>query len=326
MALDLVASITWPAGSTIQLVEAVATGVAVFGGPWPPVPPTDTTVIEDGIRKQAERNLDAARARLAAPGRAVETSIVVGRAADAVTAVARQSGADIIVIGSRGHGGLESMLLGSVSAEIIDSAPAPVLVARGPGIHRVTYAWDGSTCASRAGRLLVDWGIFSASEILVVSVADIVQPVWSDGDLVDAGTRDAAFDAAAEPSRTQHDQLAHEMAQQLRDAGLTAQPERRDGVPAEQIVSAAEAWNADLIVMGSHGRTGLRRLFMGSVARNVVHHSNRSVLIVREADADAATDQTTGDTARDWPDEATPDSLIYRTDSSVPRYPHPGAG
>ena len=71
------------------------------------------------------------------------------------------------------------------------------------------------------------------------------------------------------------------MAEWLRAAGLNAVPTSREGDPAEVIVAFAAAHDADLIVLGTHGRTGLRRLLMGSVARNVVIHAPCSVLLAR---------------------------------------------
>jgi len=87
---------------------------------------------------------------------------------------------------------------------------------------------------------------------------------------------------AAEATRLHYDEMAREMAGRLRVAGLAADAERRDGDAATELISAAAACNADLIVLGTHGRTGLARLVIGSVARNVVHHASCSVLIVRE--------------------------------------------
>lgn len=261
VAVDLVAALDWPTGSVIHVVEAVASGLAVFGGPWPPVPPVDTSRFDDDIRAQAEKNLAAAAERLAAPRRSVETSIVAGRAADVIVSLAEQSGADLIVLGSRGHGALETMLLGSVSSEVADHAHVPVLVARGRSVGRVVYAWVGSECAEEAAYPLTEWSVFSDADVHVLSVADV---------------------EAAQPSRSQHDQLAEEMAERLRKVGLRAIPQRRDGDPAVQIVSAAESVEADLVILGTHGRTGLRRLLMGSVARNVLAHAPCSVMLVRE--------------------------------------------
>jgi hypothetical protein len=53
------------------------------------------------------------------------------------------------------------------------------------------------------------------------------------------------------------------------------------GSPAPTIVAFAKEWDADLVIMGSHGRTGVARLLLGSVARNVLHHASCSVLVVR---------------------------------------------
>ncbi|HSD11680.1 MAG TPA: universal stress protein [Candidatus Binatia bacterium] len=54
-----------------------------------------------------------------------------------------------------------------------------------------------------------------------------------------------------------------------------------EGSPAEEILATARAWNADLIIIGSHGRTGLARIVMGSVAEQVVRHAPIPVLVVR---------------------------------------------
>ena len=53
-----------------------------------------------------------------------------------------------------------------------------------------------------------------------------------------------------------------------------------EGIPKEEIVTTSVQWNADLIVMGTHGRTGLAHLLMGSTAEYVIRHSTRPVLIV----------------------------------------------
>jgi nucleotide-binding universal stress UspA family protein len=87
---------------------------------------------------------------------------------------------------------------------------------------------------------------------------------------------------AANASRKRHDDLAVEMVALLQAAGLTAEADRREGDAATEILAAADAFKADMILMGTHGRTGLTRLVLGSVARNVLQHATCSVLIVRE--------------------------------------------
>jgi nucleotide-binding universal stress UspA family protein len=73
---------------------------------------------------------------------------------------------------------------------------------------------------------------------------------------------------------------------QLRDSGLQAEGLVARGDPRVEIVSAATEWRADLIVVGSHGRTGLKRWVLGSVAEYVVRHSPCSVEVVRRAHSD----------------------------------------
>jgi nucleotide-binding universal stress UspA family protein len=118
-------------------------------------------------------------------------------------------------------------------------------------------AVDGSEIAAEAVHAIRYWPFLSAAEIAVLSIAPSTALV----------ARYAG-----------HAELA---ADELRSVGLDAQPEVRTGEAAHGIVSFAETWDADLIVTGSHGRTGLSRLVLGSVARNVLHHAACSVLIVK---------------------------------------------
>jgi nucleotide-binding universal stress UspA family protein len=63
--------------------------------------------------------------------------------------------------------------------------------------------------------------------------------------------------------------------------GLTVETAVQEGDPRSVILDAADDWKADLIVVGSHGRTGLKRLVLGSVAQSVVAHASCSVEVVR---------------------------------------------
>jgi nucleotide-binding universal stress UspA family protein len=82
-------------------------------------------------------------------------------------------------------------------------------------------------------------------------------------------------------ARSAHERLAHESAEELRGAGLHPQVDVRSGDPATEIIAAVERTKADLVVIGSRGRTGATRAFLGSVARKVLMHVGCSVLIAR---------------------------------------------
>jgi universal stress protein A len=77
------------------------------------------------------------------------------------------------------------------------------------------------------------------------------------------------------------EKLVERMAQKLRDAGFRAEGQVARGEAREGIVEMAKEWRADLIVMGSRGRTGVSRLLLGSVAEFVARHAPCSVEIVR---------------------------------------------
>lgn len=282
LAVDLVAGLDWPVGSRITVAESVETGTALFGGPWPAVAMVQTEDIEELVRAEAQRTVTDASLRLKRPGLILEEVVLRGRPATAIVDRARDMGADLVVLGSRGHGTIASMVLGSVSAEVVDHAPGPVLVARGRRIERVVLGWDGSTCATRAADLLTAWPIFAGSNVRVVSVADVEVPWWTG--FPEAGSPEMMpmYVEATEASRRQHDELAQLMVARLQAGGLTAEADRRDGDAATEILAAADAFDADVILIGTHGRTGLQRVFLGSVARNVLHHATCSVVITRE--------------------------------------------
>ena len=204
-----------------------------------------------------------------------------GRPATAIADAARDFGADLIVLGSHDRGTLGSALLGSVSAEVVEYAATPVLVARTTTIQRLVLADDGSPSAT-AARDLVGWMPgFSGLAVRVVSVS-AGQPSWLAWLEPEAPADIQALEAVIETDQERHRELAEASARQLRAAGLAAEaePEGRRGDPGTEIVGVAQAFNADLIVMGTRGQTGLERVLLGSVARKVLHHAHCSVLVI----------------------------------------------
>src|SRR5699024_148939 len=103
-----------------------------------------------------------------------------GRPASVLIDTADAFDADLIVVGSRGHGRVAALILGSVSSEVVDHAARPVLVARQAEAREVVFATDGSDAAAHVGSILATWPIFDRVPIHVVSVADVDQP-WHTG-------------------------------------------------------------------------------------------------------------------------------------------------
>jgi len=127
-----------------------------------------------------------------------------------------------------------------------------------------------------------DWPIFRGLRTTVISVSDVAVP-WSAG--MAPGLYDQVMESYVESvqeARREVAALVSTSADRLSDAGLLTSVDVRDGDPAATLVKAAAEHGSDLIVMGTRGLTGLSRILLGSVARNVLVHAPCSVLIVRE--------------------------------------------
>ncbi|HET9345871.1 MAG TPA: universal stress protein [Candidatus Limnocylindrales bacterium] len=276
-ALALAGAVRWPAKSTLRMVTVMDPTFLYIGRPPGGL---NAPEIDETIMAADEELVATAADTLRSGDRIVEGVVLRGRPGTVLVDEAARFGADLAMGGSRGHGPISSLLLGSVSAEVVDHAPCPVLIARTQAISNVVLAVDGSAPAAAAGSLIATWPIFEGVPTRVVSVADVVEP-WHTGiaptmyrQVIEAHARDLA------EARTEHTRIADEAAAELRAAGREASVEVRAGDAASEIIATAEAVGADLIVMGSRGQTGLARVLVGSVARNVLQGSRASVLIV----------------------------------------------
>jgi len=274
-ALALVAGLAWPAPSECRIVVACGVPFATYA-PGMVVDAATLQTIYDAQQEDAERLAAAASRRVDRPGLAATWEVGFGRPANTILDVADRFDPDLLVVGSRGLGPFTSALLGSVSEELVDHAPCPVLVARDTELRRVVLAEDGSPDAQAASTLLLRWPMFRACDIRVVSVSEVpVLPELPTEPAAIAGQRVAreALAVAHELARTTADRLSR--------AGLRADTSVRQGDPAAEVLAAAGDWSADLIIIGTRGQTGLTRLLHGSVARKILEHARCSVLIER---------------------------------------------
>jgi nucleotide-binding universal stress UspA family protein len=280
LAGELIAGIDWPAGSVVRAACAVDNASAFLGAPLAPAVPANIDLLEQELDADSRGILEEA-ARLVAPaGVDVERSSIRGRAASAIVEAAKDWPAELIVIGSRGHGEIASMVLGSVSAEVADHAPCPVLIARRPRLTRIILGHDGSEHAMQAEALIGAWPLFAHTAVDVVSVAPSAVPWEALTQQTYAGAIEPYMESVNATIAADSD-IAEAAARRLREAGRRASASVARGAPATELIRVANERAADLIVIATRGRTGLRRLLLGSVARNVMHHATCSVLIVR---------------------------------------------
>jgi nucleotide-binding universal stress UspA family protein len=279
VAVDLVAGVDWPAGSSIRLVKAVEEGAASFDAAWPGFGVIPSDVIAAEMRETAADDLHRTGDVLARPGLDVVPQVLRGRPAMAIVDAARAMAADLIVLGSAGRSSDGSMRRGSVSSDVIDLAAGPVLIARARHISRVVLAWDGSPCAATAVGLVRRWPIFRRAAIRVLSVAAPDLPWWTGFPTADTAQLATIYGETLERSRSEHDSLAAELAGELMALGFNVSRQVADGDPGSEIIDCASAWDADLIVMGTHGLSGASRLVLGGVVRDVLRRAPCSILV-----------------------------------------------
>jgi len=135
---------------------------------------------------------------------------------------------------------------------------------------RLLLAIDGSKFSDAATQAVIAQYQPQGTEVKVLNVVDLPLPIpTSDA----AGFRELSLKHGLE--------LVEQAGRLLSKAGYKTQTEVEEGDPNSRIIDQAKKWKADLIVMGSHGRKGLDRFLMGSVAQAVSRHASCSVEIVR---------------------------------------------
>jgi nucleotide-binding universal stress UspA family protein len=240
--------------------------------------------VREGLIERQRIQLEELVAGTCAECRAFE-----GVASHEIERIAREEPCDLIVMGTHGRGGVARALLGSVAVDVMRHAPCPVLVvkghaaqeragedasAAGPGADDrplfpvILHPTDFSECsrhafdhacalARRGGRLIVQH---------VVEAVHIVSEGYEDA--------------------------LNERLRKLQPGDPQIQVDYRlcAGESAEEILREAAASSCDLIVLGTHGRTGLSRLIMGSVAEAVLRRADCPVLAVKAPTPSAGLD------------------------------------
>lgn len=266
-AISLAECVAWPAGTELRIITVVA-----------PVPVLVATAL---IADLDPMPVQTTRRSRSIGGSEVEVSVREGRPATRIVDEAREWHADLVIVGSRGQGALRAALLGSVAAEVVDHAPCAVLVARTVCAHSVLLAEDGSGTAATAAAFLVRVPSLGERDLRILSVAHVLAPLLSG---VAPHLRELAREAhveAVEAARAEHERIAATRAGAFARPSGAVSYDVRIGDPADEILKEAAERRTDLVVLGSHGRTGLQRVLLGSVARTVLVHADSSVLIVR---------------------------------------------
>lgn len=214
------------------------------------------------VAKQHAR--EALKSFVEEAGESAETAIREATdSAQGIVEAAAEFGADIIVMGQHNKGGLARLMVGDTTASVIGHAACPVLVA-----PRAAHLWEKHVLLATDGSPHSEAATEAAGRIarqarLPISVVSVVTSSHND------------------ERRSEAERAVAAAVERLRGLGLQAEGQVAEGRPDDAIIKTAEAAGADLIVVGSHGRTGLTKVLLGSVAERVIGHSPCPVLVVR---------------------------------------------
>jgi nucleotide-binding universal stress UspA family protein/uncharacterized membrane protein YfcA len=239
----------------LNVMSLVATGV-------------EHEALGESILKQemdtSQLHLDGIREQASVAGVACETHLIHGQTVDReIVDLADRLKVDLIVMGRRGRRGLARLMLGHATAQVIGLAHCNVMVvpraSRVEGRH-IVLATDGSRFADAAAVTATSMAGFCKSKSTVVSVTT---PGYGP------------------ENRQEAEQVVQRIVGHMKSEGIDAEGLVLDGRPDELIVAVAKERDADLIVTGSHGRTGIERVLLGSTTERILNETNCAVLVVK---------------------------------------------
>lgn len=240
--------------------------------------------VEHELKVEAEetsaRAIGQAQQLFESAGIGVKSMVREGHPANEIVKTAHETDADLVVVGSKGLTDSQLALLGDVAQKVARYAPCSVLIVKPakrparPGALKIVLATDGSENAREAARFLSSFDLSGDTQVAVLQA--VQQP------------RGLSLSASArlvlEQMRQTRLHDAEDMARatlEFLTTGAQTTTVIREGDPAEQILGTSSKLDADLIVVGSKGLSGIKLFLLGSVSQKVCRYADRSVMVVR---------------------------------------------
>jgi nucleotide-binding universal stress UspA family protein len=271
--------------------------------------------------EEAQAYLDTVAANLAQVDLHVRTMTRSGAAAEAILDVANREHVDLIAMSTHGRTGIGRLLLGSIADQVVHHAKVPVFLLRAKRrvgeadaeiwtkttYKRILVPLDGSQMASTVLPHVQALARLTGAEVLLLQVVHAEQGrpyagliFYTGGPSISSNiskSDGAEGHTSSDTYRDRQTAYALETAQNkldaaaagLRAAGLRVETMIQVGDTAETILDVANSCDADVIAMATHGRSGVPRILLGSIAERVLHHAEKPLLLVR------ASDHTVGD-------------------------------
>lgn len=237
------------------------------------------------LQKHADAYLNQVKGELHEMGLQVQALAVAGGdVASVICDVADAQGADLIAMTTHGRSGLSRWAFGSVAERVLRTASQPIFLVRAATeippagtFGRILVPLDGSELAEQALPEAQTLAREKGAEILLVRA---IEPL-SDRDMAVILATWKSADEIYAHRQTAAERYLGEVQEKLRLAGVPAEMVVDEGPAAEVILDTAEAEEVDMIVMSTHGRSGLSRWVYGSVAEKVLRRATCPLLLIR---------------------------------------------
>jgi nucleotide-binding universal stress UspA family protein len=240
--------------------------------------------------KEACTYLEEVAARAFPPGLRVERHVHTEATSDIRDGIAMHVGefsADLIVMCTHGRGGLRSRLFGSVAQQVVALGVAPVLLLHptqtgGPSpfaCHRLLVPLDGDPDHEQGIRAASDLAHACGADLHLLMVVRTLLTLSGERAVAARLLPGATSEALELTQQGAAAYLGHQVAQ-VQGAGLAASAEVQRGDPVSAIIQTARRIQADLVVLGTHGKTGLSAFWAESTAPRIADRAHIPLLIV----------------------------------------------
>jgi hypothetical protein len=228
--------------------------------------------ISELLKGSGEKILAEAREIAETEGALIKTRLEEGEIFEKIIEVAEEERCDLIVMGRQGITNLKKTLMGSVTAKVIGHFQGKILVVP----ENATLGWknilvgtDGSRYSDIAIEEAVNYARSYGGVLKLVQVVDVTEEFQ------------AHAPELIEKLIARAKENLKNIKQKLQQKGINVETFVREGEPYKIITELATDLKSDVIVLGSHGKTGLHKLLMGSVTERVIGYSPCPVLIVK---------------------------------------------
>lgn len=233
----------------------------------------------DTLKKERVEIVESASERLSSRGIQAEHAVRTGIPHKSILEYASEQGVDLVVMGTHGRTGVERYLLGSVTEKVIRLSDTPVLTVNAATDETATYPYtdvlvptDGSEGAEAAAAPAIDIAGSYDARLHTLSVIDTMA---LGVDVPSSGLLDALEESAESAVERMREQATG-------DSVSAVETTTEHGNPYRRITDYIDEHDISLVVMGTHGHTGIARYLLGSVTEKVVRTSPAPVMTVRQ--------------------------------------------